>query len=642
MRSPIILCSALIVAVGITLLPNRLFRGMPLLKLDRVSVSTTKKNAATGGTTAAGGTVYVTLSPECPISRGYIPTLNRLHEEWLGNGVDLIGVIPEVPAATTDVDEFRTDFRIAFPLAVDRRGRLCQQLEMTHMPEAVLVNRAGTVLYRGRIDDRYVRIADAPRKIREHSLENAVGRFRGGHMTQKIVTQAIGCRIESPVTTTAGQSSGPTFSSGPTYSTDVAGIVYSRCLRCHREGEAAPFAMASYEDVVSHAAQIREVVTQRVMPPWQPSARVGAFRNDCRLSDTEIRTIVEWIDSGLAEGDSDLAPTPPEFASGWQMGTPDVELLMPQPFSIPADGPDLYQHFVIPTGITRNRLIRGFEFRPGASEVVHHAFLFYDTTGEGRRLDAEDPGPGYSRVGSPGFAVSGSLGGWGPGGLPNELPIGMGRPLPANSDLVLQVHYHPCGKRVVDQSRIGLYFAEDWAQRYVTTVMVADVDLEIPAGAAEHHHYSEWRLPVDTIVLDVSPHMHVLGKSVRVDATLPSGDVLPLVEIKNWNFYWQDNYVFQQPLELPAGTLLRLQCVFDNSEANPLNPNSPPQDVFWGDFSDDEMAIAYLQATTRTLDDYKLLNSRSQEYFDREFDRYQRQKSQRIKKGIGQRKPDPQ
>ena len=302
---------------------------------------------------------------------------------------------------------------------------------------------------------------------------------------------------------------------------------------------------------------------------------------------------------------------------------------MPEPFDVPADGPDLYQHFIIPTGLTENRLVSAFEFRPGCPEVTHHAFAYFDTTGMGRKLDALDPQPGYSRVGSPGFAVSGSLGGWGPGGTPRELPIGMGRPLPKNADLVVQIHYHPSGRKVQDQSRIGLYFAEPWAERLVTQIMVSNVDLEIPANEARHIHKAQWTVPVDTIVLDITPHMHTLGKAIQAIAYLPDGSSTHLIRIEDWDFYWQDGYTFKHPIELPAGTRIELDCLFDNSEHNPLNPNSPPKTVYWGDFSDDEMGICYLQATTTTMKDFHTLNRLAQEDFQGQWDRFQMQKETR-------------
>ena len=159
--------------------------------------------------------------------------------------------------------------------------------------------------------------------------------------------------------------------------------------------------------------------------------------------------------------------------------------------------------------------------------------------------------------------------------------------------------------------------------------MVADVDLEIPANAAEHHHPAEWTLPVDTWLIDVTPHMHNLGRRLQARAVKPDGTIVPLIRIDDWDFYWQDTYVFEQPILLPAGTVLKLDCWFDNSEENLRNPNQPPATVRWGDFSDDEMSICYFRATTNSLPDYVTLNEKSGAYFQAMWERYQAQKGQR-------------
>jgi hypothetical protein len=301
---------------------------------------------------------------------------------------------------------------------------------------------------------------------------------------------------------------------------------------------------------------------------------------------------------------------------------------MPEDFEVPADGPDIYQHFVLPTGLTQNRLVNAVEFRPGAPEVVHHSIMYFDTSGQGRKLDAEDPQPGYARMGSPGFAVTGSLGGWGPGGQPQPLPFSMGRPIEENADLIVQIHYHPIGRPVRDRSRIGLYFAPESATHPVTEIMVANVDLEIPPGQDRHHHKAEYTLPVDTVIFDVTPHMHVLGREIRAQAFCSDGTVVPLIWIRKWDFYWQDKYVYESPLELPKGTRIELDCWFDNSSSNPLNPNSPPKTVYWGDFSSDEMGICYFQATTRTVEEYRTLNKHATDYFKELWDRDQQNRSE--------------
>lgn len=625
MRSVSIIVVALFVGVGICFLPNSYFQGNQILKIES-PVATRSANLAPS-TAVTSATLYVTLSPECPISRAYLPKLNRLCLDVATAGIEFIGVVPAAVAQGLDVDQFRSDYDIKFPIVLDHTNRMCQRLNVTHMPQVVLISRDGNPLYSGRIDDRFARIAGPQRAVRDDSLVNAIADFQAGRACRTSKTEPVGCLIETLYG--AIRSSDSAAANEVTYCGEVAQIMFDHCSHCHRPNEIAPFSLLGYEETAKHALQISEVVKQRLMPPWKPVAGFGHFENEHRLTEEQIGTIVSWVEAGMPEGLVDELPAKPMFTEGWQLGKPDLELIMAEPFEVPADGPDIYQHFVIPTGLTENRLVSAFEFRPGAAEVTHHALAYFDTTGTARKLDALDPKPGYSRLGSPGFAVSGSLGGWGPGGLPRQLPVGMGRPLPKNADLLVQIHYHPSGRKVIDQSRIGLYFAEPWAERLVTQIMVSNVDLEIPADNPSHLHKAEWVVPVDTIVLDITPHMHVLGKSVQAIAYLPDGTERPLIRIEDWDFYWQDNYVFAHPIELPAGTRIQMDCVFDNSTGNPLNPNSPPKTVRWGDFSDDEMGICYLQATTKTMADFHTLNRVAEAEFQQQWDQYQRQKEDR-------------
>ncbi|MFY9252014.1 MAG: redoxin domain-containing protein [Fuerstiella sp.] len=604
----------------------------PRLPTTTLSIDLTHSRSNTGAAPkTANFSVYVVLSTQCPISNSYLPKLNKLHQQLRTHAVDLIGVIPSAAASQVSLDQFQHKFEIEFPIVLDHQHKLCNSLKATHTPQAVIINSAGTIVYSGRIDDRYSRVAGQQRAVRHDSLQLAIDSCLSGNNPEIATTDTIGCCIEAATSSSLMQGKGVTAMTPQTvvFTRDIAPILFSHCTRCHRAGESAPFELLTYNDAVLHAKQIREVVQQKLMPPWKPAVNFGSFKNEHRLSDSEIAMISNWVEAEMPEGPASYLPTTPEFPTGWQLGQPDLELIMPEPFEVPADGPDIYRHFVIPTGIAENCLVSGFEFRPGTPEVVHHATTFYDTTGKGRELDEADPGPGYSRVGSPGFVVSGSLGGWGPGGLPNQLPMGMGRPLLKNADLIVQIHYHPIGRKVKDQSRIGLYFAAPWSERLVTELIVANVNLEIPANESRHLHQANWTLPVDTILLDATPHMHVLGKKIRAIAAKPDGEQVPLIQIDDWDFYWQDSYAFSHPIELPAGTKISVDCVFDNSSNNPQNPYSPPQDVYWGDFSNDEMGICYFQATTKNFADYETLNMAAKNNFQMEWDAYEKQKSGR-------------
>lgn len=568
-----------------------------------------------------GTVVYLVISPDCPISTSLIPELNRLVRDFSRTGVEFRGLVPGTVASADETQQHLSCFAISFPVSRDPGNLRCREIAATHTPQAV-VYQDGQRIYSGRINNQYPRIGQKRLVVTRHDLQDVLQALAEHRPVPAATTPLVGCLIPGQQRAAARAADEHTEL---TYNRDVAPLLLKHCAPCHHPGEVAPFSLLTFDDAVQHADQIAEVVADRLMPPWKAAPDFGTFANEHRLTEREITVITEWVRSPQREGIPEDQPPAPEFSTDWYLGPPDLELTMPEAFAVPADGPDIYRHFIIPTGLTQNRLVSAVDFRPGAPQVVHHSIMYYDTTGEGRRLDAEDPGPGYNRVGSPGFAVSGSLGGWGPGGRPRRLPAGTGRPLEQGADLIVQIHYHPNGRPAEDRSRIGLYFAPPESSHPVTEIMVADVNLRIPAGAERHHHQAEYTLPVDTILFDATPHMHVLGREVQAVAIRPDGTEQPLIRIPDWDFYWQDNYVFAEPVKLPAGTRIQLDCWFDNSTGNPLNPHDPPREVCWGDFSDDEMGICYFQATTHTWDDYVTLHRHATQYFASLWERYQQQ-----------------
>ncbi len=314
------------------------------------------------------------------------------------------------------------------------------------------------------------------------------------------------------------------------------------------------------------------------MPPWKPEPGFGEFHDERRLTDEEIKTIADWAKAGAPEGNpKDLPPTP-KFPEGWQLGKPDLVLEAPAPFDIPASGPDVYRCFVIPIPIDEDRTVAAVEFRPGNRKVVHHALFFLDSTGAARKKDEADPGPGYASFGGPGILPTGSLGGWAPGAMPRKLPEGMGRPLRKGSDLVLQVHYHPDGKPEADQSLVGIYFTKTPARQIVAGLAVRSRDIDIPAGESRHHVAAESApLPVDAKAVGITPHMHYIGKEMKVVAETPDGKTIPLIWIKDWDFNWQGQYQYRSPVALAKGTVIKLDAYYDNSAENPRNPSQPAE-----------------------------------------------------------------
>ncbi len=397
------------------------------------------------------------------------------------------------------------------------------------------------------------------------------------------------------------------------FTEQIAPIVFNNCVSCHRPGEAAPFALMSYEDVKKRGALIAAVTQTRYMPPWHATPGYGDFIDMHRLTDEQIVTIKQWVDQGMPEGDPAKLPAMPKFPEGWQLGKPDMVITMREPFDLPASGPDIYRNFTIPLNIPEDKWVRAIEFRPSARKVVHHSLFFLDAGGESRKHDGEDGKPGYNGgLDGTRFAKAGRLGGWAVGGNPHFLPGGLAFPMPKGTDFVLQVHFHLTGKVEKEQSTIGLYFADKKPERMMAGVQVPAVfgvgkGLDIPAGEKAYVMKDSFTLPVDVEGLQIGGHAHYLAKDMQATATLPDGSKQWLCWIKDWDFAWQDQYQYKKPMPLPKGTRIDVAITYDNSADNPHNPSHPPKRVKWGEQSFDEMGSMTLLVTPASQSDFATL-----------------------------------
>ncbi|MEM7145385.1 MAG: hypothetical protein AAF591_09630 [Verrucomicrobiota bacterium] len=385
----------------------------------------------------------------------------------------------------------------------------------------------------------------------------------------------------------------------PTFAEDIAPIIHQRCSECHRPGEAAPFALIDYDDVKRRSKTIQRVISDRYMPPWHPVPGHGDFRGERRLSDDEIATFNQWINAGTPLGNPELAPEPPQFPKGWQLGEPDLVLTMDSSYAVPADGPDLYRSFVIPLDLPEDKWVTAIELRPEARSVVHHVLYFLDESGAARKLDGQDGQPGFRGMR---FRVSGRLGGYVPGAAPQHLPANLAYPLPKGSDLVLQTHFHPSGKAVEEQFTVGLFFADKRPDKTLANIQVPPafgrtMKIDIPAGEKDYRIKDTFKVPVDSVAHSVGGHAHYLCEEMKLTATLPDGTSKSLLYINDWDLDWQDRYTFKEPVSLPAGTILTSELTYDNSADNPDNPTIPPVRVKWGRESTDEMGSITLMVT---------------------------------------------
>lgn len=386
----------------------------------------------------------------------------------------------------------------------------------------------------------------------------------------------------------------------PTFNKEVVRIFQKNCQTCHHPGDIAPFSLMTYKEARPWAKAIREAVITKQMPPWKPVPGCGNFKDARQLTDAEIATISQWADGGAPEGDAADLPPALNFGDGWALGEPDLILSYGSDYTPPTTG-DIYRAFPIPTNLRGDRYVSAIDVRPGNRKIVHHVIAYIDSTGVSDQLDAAEPGPGYTAFGGPGFNNFGILGGWAPGARPFFNLDGVATKLPKDARVVLQVHYHPSASTRVesDRTQIGIYFAKTPVKKSLNYLPLANTDFKIPAGNGRYKVTASFTTPafVSGQIVSITPHMHLLGREMKVEMTQPGKAAECLVNINSWDFHWQGTYNYQEPLSVAGGTKFSLTAYFDNSANNPNNPNSPPVEVGWGEQTTDEMCIAFFGFT---------------------------------------------
>jgi cytochrome c-type biogenesis protein CcmH/NrfG len=376
----------------------------------------------------------------------------------------------------------------------------------------------------------------------------------------------------------------------PTYSRDIAPILRDNCASCHRPAESGPFPLLKYDDAKKHALQIAAVTRTRFMPPWLPESGYGDFEGSHRLTDTQIKTIADWAAAGAPEGEPTPAATAPIGPDEWQLGKPDLILKAPQPFTLPADGPDVFWNFVFSPELAAPRYVRAVEIRAGEKRLVHHANLIVDRVNSARKLESK-PGAGFPgmdlNIQNSVFDPPGHFLFWKPGSQPIEEPDGFSWRLQPGNDLVLNAHLQPSGKPETIQPTIGLYFTDKPPTQFPLLIQLEhDGAINIPPGARDFLVSDDFRLPMDADILAVYPHAHYLGKVCEAWAILPDGKREWLIRIPAWDQNWQAVYRYRKPISLPAGTLISMRWHYANTTAKRVRS---------GNNATDEMGHVWLQ-----------------------------------------------
>jgi hypothetical protein len=388
----------------------------------------------------------------------------------------------------------------------------------------------------------------------------------------------------------------------PTFTKDVAPILYEACVTCHRPGEVAPMSLISYRETRPWGRSIKNKVLSGEMPPWHADPTVGRFSNERRLTEAERDIIARWVDGGAPEGDADQLPPAPVFADGWQIGTPDVVIEMPTAFDVPAEGEVDYQYFSTPTQFTEDKWVQAIEVRPGARSVVHHILAFVQDPSGARPSSAYRQIPiGAAAEAAAARARERGREGAGPGG-PRRTLIGTMAPgtnpqvfepdtamrIPKGSELVFQLHYTAVGEAASDRSRVGLIFADAPPAREMRSGAFLNAYFEIPAGATDERVDTLIEFTQDVEVTALFPHSHLLGTRWEYRLTYPDGRTETVLSVPKYDFNWQAYYQFEEPLTVPKGARIEASAWYDNSAANKSNPD-PTIAVGWGEQTWDEM-----------------------------------------------------
>ena len=400
--------------------------------------------------------------------------------------------------------------------------------------------------------------------------------------------------------------------SAPTFSRDVAPILYKNCTNCHRPGEIGPMPLRTYAEARPYARAIAAKVADGTMPPWHADPAYGEYLNDRRLTPPEKEMILKWAAAGAPEGDAKELPPLPTFTDGWMIGQPDVVLTMQEDYKIPANGTLEYKYFDVPTNFTEDRYIQALEVRPGNRAVVHHVIITMRSPEQPKRITAFMFAPGMNRQPTPeeihnkrelndrpSPRQQGAwLGGFAPGQGVRVYQPGTALRVPAGTILTFQMHYTANGNEGTDRSSVGLVFAKEKPQKEVLVLPLQNQNFVLKAGVPDARVDAEMTIREDVTLWSALPHTHVRGRRWEVSIVEPDGTTKTILAVPKYDFNWQTDYVFREPIHLAKGTKLHTAAWYDNSAGNKANPDAT-KDVTWGDQTWEEMQFT---AFTFTVD----------------------------------------
>ncbi|HEX4709407.1 redoxin domain-containing protein [Phenylobacterium sp.] len=522
--------------------------------------------------------VLVSTGNGCPIARAMMPALKALRDKYAAQGVEVMLVDSNLQDSRDAIAAEAKEYGIDIPILMDSNQLVGEALGVTRTAEVfVITPKTWQVAYRGPLDDR----SDygVQKAATKEFANDALAAVLAGKPAPAASQASKGCLVDFPERAKAAQHA------KISYTKDVAPILEAKCVACHQEGGIGPFAMTNYQMVKGFSPMIREVIRTDRMPPYNADPHVGKFSDDKNLSPAEIKTLVHWIEAGSPRGDGvDPLGAVHHVDPEWPLGKPDLVLNVPA-YKIPASGVVDYQHPYVVNPETEGKWLRASTVKVEQRQGVHHILTGFMK---------EVPAPGQPAFENK-WGVS--VGGYAVGAESEIAPKNVGTYIPPGGAIGIQAHYTPFGKEVTDHSQIALYFYKDNEKPGLVmhNSVIVNNAIVIPPNDPHHQEVGYITFPHDALLYAAFPHAHYRGASSDLWIRYPDGKEKLLLSLPRYDFSWQRDYTFAEPIKVPAGSKLIAHFIYDNSKRNPNNPD-PSKTVVWGDQSWEEMfytAIRY-------------------------------------------------
>ena len=508
--------------------------------------------------------VMVTHGNGCQILRSNLPDYKALRADYASKGVEVMMLNANIQDTRAKIKSEAQEWGFDFPILKDETQLIARSLEINRTGEVLVIDpRTWDIVYRGPMSDR-VDFERQKEAASETYVRDVLDSLIEGEQVAFTKKGSPGCliNIESEADATIS------------YADTIAPILKKNCMACHVEGGIAPWAMSEYAMVRGFSPMIREVLRTKRMPPWHADPEIGHWENDVSMSNEEIITLINWIEAGSPRGEGpDPLKNEKLAASQWPLGEPDLIIDIPE-FEIPATGTVDYQFPVVKNPLDKGVWIEAAAIIPGDTKAVHHILAgSSEKTPLTQRLDN---------------IFENIILTYAPGNEAQSMPESTGVYVAPGGVYQFQMHYTPYGKKTVDRSKLGLYFAEEPPEHFYREHVIANMAIKIPAHQEAHQEKAYFQFPRAAEIYAFFPHAHYRGRSSEFELRYPDGQTETLLSVPNYDFNWQRTYRLNEPKQVPAGTLMIHRTVYDNSKNNRGNP-APEEEVYWGLQSEEEM-----------------------------------------------------